>query len=182
MFQATLANSWYRRAPISALPNEAECSSAHITDDARCAPSANVMSHFIFLFSAIFVFAADQGIKALMLGRGRDVLKLFGSAAIRVVLNPNGRQRISSRPLLVGFWVTEVTILSLLSQYQPWLHHQQAQAAFGILLGGVTANLADRLWRGGIVDYVDLRIWPIFNIADVAIVAGALAVVLSAAV
>jgi len=140
------------------------------------------MSHFIFLFSAIFVFAVDQGIKAFMVNRGHSDLKLLGRAALRVVLNPNSRQRISSRPLLVGFWVTELAVLSLLSQSPPWMHHHQAQAAFGIVLGGVTANLADRLWRGGIVDYVDLRIWPVFNMADVAMVTGVLAVALSAVV
>ena len=140
------------------------------------------MTHLTFLFSAIFVFAADQGIKAIMVGRDRDSIKTFESAAIRVVLNPNGRQWINSRPLLIVFWVVEIAILYLLSQSEPWLQHQYAQAAFGIVLGGVTANLADRLWRGGIVDYIDLRIWPVFNMADVAIVTGALAVVLSAAV
>lgn len=135
-----------------------------------------------FLFSAILVFAADQGIKAIMVGRDRDSIKTFESATIRVVLNPNGRQWINSRPLLIVFWMVEIAILCLLSQSEPWLQHPQAQAAFGIVLGGVTANLADRLWRGGIVDYIDLRIWPVFNMADVAIVTGALAVVLSAAV
>jgi signal peptidase II len=139
------------------------------------------MTHFTFIISAILVFAADQGIKALISRRGCGGLKWF-EPAIRIVLNPNGRRRINSRPLLVGLWVAEVMILSLLSQFQPWSHHHAAQVAFGVVVGGVTANLGDRLWRGGIVDYVDLKIWPIFNIADVAIVIGVLAVVLSAAV
>ena len=140
------------------------------------------MTYFIFLLSAIVVFAADQGIKAIMVGRARDSMRSFASAPIRVVLNSNGRQWINSRPLLIVFWVAEIAILYLLSQSEPWLQHQQAQAAFGTLLGGVTANLADRLWRGGVVDYIDLKIWPVFNMADVAIVTGAFAVVVSAAV
>jgi signal peptidase II len=39
--------------------------------------------------------------------------------------------------------------------------------------GGAGSNLADRLWRPGVVDVVDLRIWPVLNLADVAIVGGA---------
>jgi signal peptidase II len=41
-------------------------------------------------------------------------------------------------------------------------------------LGGALGNLVDRLARGFVVDYLDLRWWPIFNIADSAIVVGAI--------
>ena len=51
--------------------------------------------------------------------------------------------------------------------------------AVGLVLGGAMGNLADRLFRdpgpfrGHVVDFIDLRVWPVFNIADSAIVAGA---------
>ena len=40
-------------------------------------------------------------------------------------------------------------------------------------------NLLDRLVRGAVVDFVDLRVWPVFNLADVAIVTGVGVVVLT---
>jgi signal peptidase II len=43
-----------------------------------------------------------------------------------------------------------------------------------MVLGGITSNLLDRLRRGGVIDVVDLGVWPVFNLADVAIVAGVL--------
>ncbi|MEW6555905.1 MAG: signal peptidase II [Elusimicrobiota bacterium] len=44
--------------------------------------------------------------------------------------------------------------------------------AFSLILGGAWGNLIDRIIRGSIVDFLDFRIWPIFNIADSAITIG----------
>lgn len=61
-----------------------------------------------------------------------------------------------------------------------WLPH----IALGLQLGGALGNLTDRLFRGAVVDFVDLNFWPlhhwpIFNIADTSIVAGVGLVLLS---
>lgn len=42
----------------------------------------------------------------------------------------------------------------------------------GTLLGGALGNGWDRLYLGGVVDFFDFRIWPIFNVADIAICIG----------
>jgi signal peptidase II len=44
--------------------------------------------------------------------------------------------------------------------------------SLGLQLGGAMGNLVDRVLRGYVVDFVDIGFWPIFNIADVAIVTG----------
>lgn len=44
--------------------------------------------------------------------------------------------------------------------------------ALGLILGGASGNLADRLRLGYIVDFLDFRVWPVFNIADSAITVG----------
>lgn len=48
------------------------------------------------------------------------------------------------------------------------------QVTLGLVLGGALANAADRLAQGYVVDFVDLHRWPIFNVADSAIVVGIL--------
>lgn len=57
-----------------------------------------------------------------------------------------------------------------------------AALAMGLLVGGALGNLTDRAFRSGegflggaVVDFVDLRWWPVFNVADVAVTVGALA-------
>jgi signal peptidase II len=44
---------------------------------------------------------------------------------------------------------------------------------FSLILGGAIGNLIDRIMLGHVIDFIDLRIWPVFNIADSAITIGA---------
>lgn len=45
-------------------------------------------------------------------------------------------------------------------------------SALGLILGGAIGNLIDRLLFGYIIDFLDFRVWPVFNIADSAITVG----------
>jgi signal peptidase II len=44
--------------------------------------------------------------------------------------------------------------------------------AWGLVLGGAAGNLIDRLRFGHVIDFIDLRVWPVFNVADSAITIG----------
>ncbi len=46
------------------------------------------------------------------------------------------------------------------------------RVALGLQLGGAVGNLADRVRFGYVVDFLDFRVWPVFNLADTAIVVG----------
>lgn len=45
--------------------------------------------------------------------------------------------------------------------------------AFSLILGGAFGNLVDRIVYGHVIDFIDFRVWPVFNIADSAITIGA---------
>lgn len=49
--------------------------------------------------------------------------------------------------------------------------------AIGLAVGGAVGNALDRLRRGAVVDFVVLGRWPVFNVADIALVCGALVAV-----
>ena len=51
--------------------------------------------------------------------------------------------------------------------------------ALGLILGGTVGNLVDRLRLGHVTDFIDVGIWPAFNIADSAIVVGVIIVIYS---
>ncbi len=46
------------------------------------------------------------------------------------------------------------------------------RVALGFILGGAVGNLIDRMMYGHVVDFLDFRIWPVFNIADSFITVG----------
>jgi signal peptidase II len=52
--------------------------------------------------------------------------------------------------------------------------HALLPVALGFLIGGSSSNLLDRLRLGHVIDFLDLRYWPAFNLADGFIVAGVL--------
>jgi signal peptidase II len=54
-----------------------------------------------------------------------------------------------------------------------------AQVTLGAILGGAVANAVDRFVQGYVVDFVDLHRWPVFNVADSAIVLGIIVAVLT---
>lgn len=70
---------------------------------------------------------------------------------------------------LLGAWLAR-------SPGRPWLW-----LAAGLLAGGALGNLADRVREGAVVDYLDPPRWPAFNLADIAIAAGVVLLVISQA-
>lgn len=68
------------------------------------------------------------------------------------------------------------------SESERGLHHDAvARVGFAIAVGGGFANVVDRAARGGVVDFIHIKGWPIFNVADIAIVVGMLLIALRAA-
>ena len=53
------------------------------------------------------------------------------------------------------------------------------QVFVGFVLGSAIGNLVDRILYGHVIDFLDFRIWPVFNVADSAITLGAVLVILS---
>jgi signal peptidase II len=51
-------------------------------------------------------------------------------------------------------------------------HNVWVRVSLGMVLGGVMGNFLDHIFRGYVVDFVDIGFWPIFNIADVSIIIG----------
>ena len=85
-------------------------------------------------------------------------------------------------PVLVAAALTVIFLL-----FYNWTRPRPARArdvtgrvALGCLLGGAAGNLIDRVRLGYVIDYVDLRVWPVFNLADAAVVIGGALLVVAA--
>ncbi len=69
-------------------------------------------------------------------------------------------------------WFTALVSAIILHRSGAWFQSHVALFGLGLAFGGAAGNLLDILrWRY-VVDFIDLRWWPVFNLANVAIVAG----------
>ena len=74
--------------------------------------------------------------------------------------------------------VAGVIVFAVKAVRSPWY-----TAALGLIMGGALGNIHDRLlrepgpFRGAVVDFLELPNWPVFNIADMAVVCGATMIV-----
>ena len=83
--------------------------------------------------------------------------------------------------LFAGATILVVGIILVVSTR---LERRLVALALGLVLGGALGNLTDRAINGSglsgrVTDFIDLRIWPVFNVADTAIVVGAVLLALS---
>ncbi len=66
-----------------------------------------------------------------------------------------------------------IGVIAILLYYRyPLLKTALSKTALGLLLGGAVGNLVDRLHQGYVTDFIDFGLWPVFNLADSAIVTG----------
>lgn len=74
--------------------------------------------------------------------------------------------------------ITAAVSLALLAWLASAPGHPGLWVAVALLVGGALGNLADRVRDGAVIDFVDPPRWPAFNLADVAITAGVVVLVL----
>ncbi len=125
--------------------------------------------------------AADQTTKAIALAAledGRSSPVIDGVLHWTLQRNPGAAFGIFQRaPVL--FTVLAIGIVVFILAIAPRVKDNLNGVALGLVLGGALGNLTDRLFRppgpfrGRVIDFIDFRIWPTFNLADAAVVVGA---------
>lgn len=125
----------------------------------------------------IFVFILDQLVKHMVLGSmhlGESIPIIKDVFHITFVLNPGAAFGMLEHQRWIFIAVALLVVVLALVFYK----HIQRESLItrigaGLLLGGALGNLLDRIQSGLVVDFLDFRIWPVFNIADIAICGGA---------
>ena len=110
--------------------------------------------------------------------QGREPVELIpGVVQLRFTTNPGGAFGLFGEWswLFVLVSVAVIIVIVLASRNLP---STAAAVGLGLILGGAVGNVTDRLIRGSgldgeVVDFIDLHVWPVFNLADTAIVVGA---------
>lgn len=137
---------------------------------------------FAALVLALFVFVLDQGAKEIVereMSLGQSIPIVQNVLHLTYIENTGGAFGILANQgfiLLAGSLVAVVFVFWLLLSGKP---SRLTVAGCGLILGGAAGNLLDRLTSSGVTDYLDLRVWPIFNAADIAITLGVVLLLLA---
>jgi signal peptidase II len=141
------------------------------------------------LAAAILALAADQAHKYWMIEtyriaeRGRveitpflDLVMIWNRGISYGLLQQDS---LRGRLLLMVFSVTAVTVLYL------WMSNAASRlvaVSLGLIVGGALGNIADRIMHGAVADFFSFHYagyyWYVFNVADVAITAGVIGLIL----
>ena len=130
-------------------------------------------------FSAL---GADQLTKAIVTSR----LDLFDEVH---VVGPVSIHHVTNSGIAFGLFSSATPIVILLTTFAvAWMlyffarsgsRHPILPVALGLVMGGSVSNLVDRVRLGHVTDFLDLRYWPAFNLADTFIVVGVAALLLA---
>ena len=131
------------------------------------------------------VIAADQATKVWAVGRlsrGRTV-DLVGSLRFNLVFN-QGMAFSRFRGIGQYIGVLAMVVVCFLAVSLRRSDSKLSAMATGMIIGGAIGNIIDRLFRGsgwlkgGVVDFIDVQWWPIFNVADIGVTVGGVLLVL----
>lgn len=135
--------------------------------------------------TAVFFFAilvCDQAAKAyirMTFQPGESLPVIPHIFHITYVLNPGAAFGIFSNQRTF-FILAGILLFGLAIYFRPRLKREGRMLRYSAaaLLAGAAGNLIDRIASGLVVDFFDFRIWPVFNLADIAIVCGVIGMML----
>lgn len=98
----------------------------------------------------------------------------FGSVMqIRYVVGRNAIFSSAAAPaVLAAIWLVALASAFALEHSGIWFQSRVSMTALGLAFGGAASNVLDLAKRRHVVDFIDFGWWPVFNLADVGIVAG----------
>lgn len=130
----------------------------------------------LFWITAVLILLIDQGSKYIV----KTTMTLYESIPVipnifhlTYIENPGAAFGLLANQR-VFFVIITVIILTTIIYFYYKLKGENLilRVALGMVVGGAIGNLIDRLRIGAVTDFLDFRIWPVFNIADSAIVVG----------
>lgn len=132
---------------------------------------------FILLIS-LFIILLDQLTKLFVsknISKPVPILNIFYLTNIK---NTGAAFGILQNQTLLLTFISIFVIGLIVYYYDKVPTNKLIWLCVGLLLGGTVGNLIDRVRLGYVVDFLDFRIWPAFNIADSAVTIGAIGIII----
>ena len=129
-----------------------------------------------FLIPFLGLLIADQAVKHLVrttMVQGQSIPIIENIFHITYIENPGAAFGILAYQRMLVLILTAVIVGVMIYLYFSLSNKKSLTAiSLGIVVSGAIGNFIDRFMQGTVTDFLDFRIWPIFNIADIAICVG----------
>lgn len=129
-----------------------------------------------FLLPGLGIAALDQIAKALVVAymtMGQSAPVLGPAMSLTRTSNTGAFRSLgSSHPQVLMVIGVVLAVAVVIWGWRSAATHPEMVAPLTLILGGALGNLIDRVARGEVVDFLDFHIWPVFNVADIALTLG----------
>ncbi|MFD0330971.1 signal peptidase II [Streptacidiphilus monticola] len=140
----------------------------------------------VLVVVAVLAYLIDLGSKLLVVSRleGQDPIRVVGDWVQFEVIRNAGAAFGMGQAMTIVFTAIAAGVIVVIVRLARKLYSLPWSIALGLLLGGALGNLTDRVFRapsifqGHVVDFIAVKHFAVFNLADSAIVCGGILVVL----
>lgn len=139
----------------------------------------------IYYLIAIVIIVIDQITKGLIVANmkiGEQIPLIENLLYITSHRNKGAAFGILQGQMWLFFTITIIVVIGVIYILQRKVNYIGTGVAYGLILGGAIGNFIDRLFRGEVVDFIDVKIvsydFPIFNVADSSLVIGVILLML----
>ncbi|MFH0874375.1 MAG: signal peptidase II [archaeon] len=130
------------------------------------------------ILPAILIVALDQITKyairsSLILGKNNPIIPYI--LDFTYLQNTGAAWGILKNNNMLFIWIYLIALGIILYNYESL---PKPKFAMSFILAGIIGNFMDRIFLGHVVDFIDFKFWPVFNVADSAISIGAAIIII----
>ena len=149
-------------------------------------PSSNLWKRLYTIAWTVWLVDFATKVWALNNLSASNPTKIIGDFLQLTLIRNSGAAFSLAQGATIIFTFFAIFVVGAIAYYAPRITSRGWSVVLGLALGGVLGNLSDRIFRspgyftGHVIDWIELTHWPVFNVADTAIVVEAgIAVILS---
>ena len=149
-------------------------------------PSSKLWKRLYTIAWAVWLFDFATKVWAINNLSASNPTKILGDFLQLTLIRNSGAAFSLAQGATIILTLFAIFVVGAIAYFAPRITSAGWSVVLGLALGGVLGNLTDRIFRspgyftGHVIDWIELTHWPVFNVADTAIVAAAgIAIVLS---
>lgn len=141
----------------------------------KTAGEQRIVVSYLFITVMLTILGIDQISKWFIINRffpGESLVVIEGFLRLTYVQNRGGAFGILPGKSTLFIIISIIIIMGIILYNLKYPVPRSYRLVTGMIAGGALGNLIDRCFYNYVIDFFDLGWWPVFNIADIAIVCG----------